>query len=237
MNAALSSLENRYRHLRCRSLAPVAAVALTVFAAACPPSVDSASSLDAGAEPTSPPQIVVSETRQDLAFTYRDPKTGAFTTATARDEVPVAARSAVVVTDLSLTPEQRQAGRYVYVTDLRAPREDGTFPVAVASRYGFEAMLTSTATVVDGQRGEVVVYSASWCGVCRTTKRLLKQWRVPFVDKDIEASKSARDELVAKAARAGIRPGGVPVIDVGGLIMAGLDERALRDALVRKGFL
>ncbi|MEM7675438.1 MAG: glutaredoxin domain-containing protein [Myxococcota bacterium] len=186
---------------------------------------------------STPPTIQVTPSRKDLIFTYQDPDSGKFTTAADSAEVPQKARRSVVVTDLSLSPEQRQAGRYVYITDLRRVRKDGTYPVAVASRYGFEARLTDTSSTAATSKREVVVYSASWCGVCKTTKKLLKKWRVPFVDKDVEASRLAQQELAQKAAQAGVRPGGVPVIDVAGILLQGLDEQQLRSALKQRGFL
>ena len=232
MTGALSSL--RIGHVN-RSRATSYAIALAAFVCGCPAS-RSTGSKDAGVAPA-PPKITVSATREDLIFTFQDPKTGAFVTATSVDEIPESARAAVVVTDLSLSPEKRQAGRYVYVTDLKTARDDGTYPVAVASRYGFEAHRTGTATAAVASRGEVIVYSAAWCGVCKTTKRLLKKWGVAFVEKDIEASRSAQQELANKAARANIRPGGVPVIDVAGVLLQGLDERQLRGVLEDKGLL
>jgi glutaredoxin len=160
-----------------------------------------------------------------------------FETATSIDQIPEEARRAVVVTDLSLSPEARQSGRYVYVADLRAPREDGTYPVAISSRYGFEAKITGTSTASGEASGGVVMYSASWCGVCKKAKRLLDQWGVRFVEKDVEASRAAQEELARKAASAGIQPSGVPVIDVGGVLLQGLDETTLKNVLVQKGFL
>lgn len=182
-----------------------------------------------------PRTIVVSADRKDLVFSYVGEDQG-FKTATSLAEVPEPARRTVVVTDLSLTPEERKSGRYVYLADLRAARADGTYPVAIASRYGFEAKLTGTSTTGEN-RGEVVVYSASWCGVCKRAKQVLKGLGVPYVEKDIEASRSAAQELAAKARTAGIQPGGVPVIDVGGVLLQGLDEPTLRAALKEKGFL
>lgn len=186
-----------------------------------------------------PPPIRVTQDRKDLIFSYAKEDGSGFESATSIDAVPESARRAVVVTDLSLSPDQRNAGRYVYIADLRAPRADGTYPVATASRYGFEASLAAgTSTASGGGAGrEVVVYSASWCGVCKQAKRLLKSWNVNFVEKDIEASKSAAEELAKKAQVAGIRPGGVPVIDVGGVLLQGLDESTLRSVLKEKGLL
>lgn len=187
---------------------------------------------DAGAEPAVPKTIQVTEARTDLLYSYS--KDGEYRTATKIGDVPTEARHRVVVTDLSLSPSERQAGRYVYVADLTHPGEDGAYPVSIASRYGFETV-TSTGSG-PASRG-VVIYSASWCGVCKQAKRLLKSWNVPFVEKDIEASKAAAVELSQKARSAGVQPTGVPVIDVGGTLLLGLDEGTLRRALKEKGLL
>lgn len=189
-------------------------------------------------EAAPPPDIVVRSDRTDLVFSYPGEDGRSFETATRIEDIPAPARQTVVVTDLALSPEVRQAGRYIYLADLRRAREDGTFPVAVASRYGFEA---GTSTQAGGDQpansAKVIMYSASWCGVCKKAKRLLQQWNVPFEEKDVEASRSAQRELAAKAAANGFQPGGVPVIDVQGIILQGLDERSLRAALTEKGLL
>ncbi len=190
-----------------------------------------------GSEPAEPPPpIQVRKDAKEMVFSYSsDGKK--FETATTIDAIPEDARAAVVVTDLTLSPEARQSGRYVYVADLRKARDDGTYPVAIASRYGLEAKITGTSSTAGDTGHQVVVYSASWCGVCKKAKRLLDQWGVHYVDKDIEASRMAQQELAQKAAAAGIRPSGVPVIDVGGVLLQGLDEGTLKSVLSEKGFL
>lgn len=216
----------------------LAALSIT-SAAACARGTDpAASSPNAGEQAAAdlPKPIVVTAARRDLVFTYAHDGPGGFATATTVEAVPEAARGAVVVTDLSLTPEQRQAGRYVYVADLRAARADGTYAVSVASRYGFEAARAGTSSTAEAASG-VVVYSANWCGVCKRAKQVLRGWGVPFVEKDVEASRSAAEELAAKARRAGIQPGGVPVIDVAGVLLQGLDERTLESVLKDRGLL
>lgn len=185
-----------------------------------------------------PEPVEVREGQVNLLFTFRDSDSGRFVTVESRDDVPEAVREAVVVVDLNLPPEARGANRYVHVADLRAARPNGTFPVAVASRHRFgnEASVGAEGAPAAPNKG-VVLYSASWCGVCKKTSRLLREWGVPFEEKDIEASRSAREELGAKASRAGIRPGGVPVIDVGGVLLQGLDPERLQTALKEKGLL
>lgn len=192
----------------------------------------------AAVEPAAPPPAIrVATDREDLVFSYAEDDGRRFATATAIDDIPTDKRRAVVVTDLSMSPEERQAGRYIYVADLTSPREDGTFGVAVASRYGFEAEHAGTSTGAIARGEGVVVYGTSWCGACKKAKRLLTSWKVPFVEKDVEASASAQREMSAKASAQGLRPSGVPVIDVAGTLLMGLDEGTLRRALQTKGLL
>lgn len=206
---------------------------LAGLALACKSSVDGGPA-DAGASAAPPPALVLKGDRADLVFTYRAPDDGAFRTATKIAEIPEAARASVVVADLSVSPEKRQAGRYVYVADLSAPREDGSYRVALASRYAIEHGEGPEGLAPPKADG-VVVYSTSWCGVCKTAKKTLERWGVPFVEKDIEASRAAQQELAAKAAAQGVKPNGVPVIDVGGQLLQGFDERTLKGILQKQG--
>ncbi len=202
---------------------------LVLFWACKPAAVPAEASL----EPPEPMQLKPNQ--DNLLFGYLDPLTQQFASTASVGAIPEAALGQVIVTDLTKSPAERQAGRFVQIADLRAVRPDGTYPVAVASRFGFEAKLTGTSTVT-GARSQVVIYSASWCGVCKKAKRFLSQQKVPFVEKDIEASRAAAEELAAKAAQAGVQPGGVPVIDVAGTLLLGLDEPTLLRTLKEKGF-
>lgn len=193
----------------------------------------------AAVEPEPPAPIRVDATREDLVFSYFDPKLGRFESASRIADIPEGLRRNVVVVDLSLSPEQRGASRYVALVDLTEPRPDGSYAVALASRFGFEtsAAATSSTSVPAEASPAVVLYSASWCGVCKKAKRYLDSLRVPYVEKDVEASRRAAEELAQKAQRAGIRPGGVPVIDVGGVLLQGFEETSLRRALEARGLL
>ncbi len=190
------------------------------------------------AEPPAPPAAPqVTAARTDLVFSYTDPITQGFVTTSSLGAIPEAARGSVLVTDLSRSPEARQAARYVFVADLREARPDGTYPVSVASRHATTAQPGAGAEGAVSPTTGVVMYTTSWCGVCRQAKSLLKQLGVPFTERDVEASRSAAEELAAKARQAGINPGGVPVIDVGGVLLQGLDEGVLRQTLRDKGLL
>lgn len=212
----------------------IAALSSVIVLAAC----KSEEQPKAPAEPPGPPPpIRVTADRTDLVYSYaKNART--FATAASVDEIPEDRRSAVVVTDLSLSPEERQAGTYIYVANLTSAGPDGAFPVAVASRYGFEADFTGTSTSGGAAGGDgVVIYTTSWCGACKKAKRLLRSWKVPFEEKDIEASAKAKKELAEKAAAVGVQPRGVPVIDVAGELMMGLDEATLRRTLQKKNLL
>ena len=57
--------------------------------------------------------------------------------------------------------------------------------------------------------------------------RPLHDAHIPFVEKDIEQEPAAAQELARKAKRAGLKLGGVPVIDVLGNLMMGYDPGAI----------
>lgn len=90
---------------------------------------------------------------------------------------------------------------------------------------------TTTFTRSATGSGDVVVYSASWCGYCKKAKKWLTDHRVSFVDKDVEKEEGAAAELAQKARSAGVRPSGVPVIDFRGKLILGFDQAALEDAV------
>lgn len=77
----------------------------------------------------------------------------------------------------------------------------------------------------------VVVYGASWCGACHQAMAYLKQRRVPAVEKDIEQDPGAAEEMQKKLARAGMRGGSIPVIDVKGKLLIGFEPHALDAAI------
>ena len=89
----------------------------------------------------------------------------------------------------------------------------------------------SGAAMGSGGSGGVIVYSTAWCGYCRKAKAWLKKKGVDFTERDIEKDSGAADELARKAQAAGVKPGGVPVIDVKGTLVLGFDEARLDQLL------
>lgn len=190
-----------------------------------------------GAAPASaekPALTRVTADRGDLLFTWRG-EDGAPATATALADVPEPARGAVQVVDLSLTPEQRAAGAFVQVFDLRAPGPDGAFPGRLVPRAELEAALAAQEAEARPAQAAVTMYSASWCGVCRKARGFLTESGIAFIEKDIEKDPGAAQELTQKARAAGVSASGVPVFDVGGRILAGFDPDSLLRAIKKGG--
>lgn len=105
--------------------------------------------------------------------------------------------------------------------------------VALGSAAGGAA---GAASGGQGSNGDVaapavVIYGASWCGPCHQAQAYLKKKGVPFVEYDIEQDSSKAREMQAKLAKAGMRGGSIPVLDVRGRILVGFDPRAVDQAL------
>jgi glutaredoxin len=153
-------------------------------------------------------------------------------TAQKRSEVPETQRAQVRIDSLSAAPDARLDADHVYVADLRTPASDGSYPVQKASRNWFDAQVdhAKPQLAANSDMG-VVIYKASWCGVCRSAASYLRSRHVSFVEKDVERDPGASDEMLRKAQAKGLSPRGVPVIDFRGEIMLGFDQARL-DGLI-----
>jgi glutaredoxin len=172
-----------------------------------------------------PPLPVVKEDNADLLFSYVDAH-GQIVPVSKIADVPDNVKSRVLVVDLKKTPEERQAHRYAFFADLTAKTPDGIYPVSVVSRYD-AARGQTQAPIAPAPDGSVVVYSATWCGFCKKAKAWLKENDVPYVERDVEKTAGAQDELDQKLKKAGVAGGGIPVIDWAGSIVMGFDQAAL----------
>jgi glutaredoxin len=98
-----------------------------------------------------------------------------------------------------------------------------------ASAGGGPSGTPGTAADVAGVA--VIIYGASWCGPCHQAAAYLTKRGIKFVEHDIEKDSSAAREMQAKLAKAGVRGGSIPVLDVRGRILVGFDARAVDQAL------
>lgn len=79
---------------------------------------------------------------------------------------------------------------------------------------------------------DITVYTTSWCAFCHTELQWLDYLGVPYTAKDIEADKSAYEELMAKN---GGNYQGVPVTDVKGDLVLGFDRPRLQETMKKHG--
>ncbi len=186
------------------------------------------------------PKIKVTEGKKML-FTHASGG-GTFTTIDELAKVPKLRRGWVRVVDLTIKAGRRMDHELVYVADLRSPGKDGAFPYVVMSRAAFESAALGRAGQgatdpppakggAGPSTGQVVLYSTSWCGACKSARQYLTGAGVPFVEKDIEKDQAAAQELLAKAKAAGVSPSGVPVLDVGGTLVQGFDQSRIEALL------
>jgi glutaredoxin len=78
---------------------------------------------------------------------------------------------------------------------------------------------------------DVILYSTRWCGACKRAREFLLERKIDFLERDIEREPDAAKELARKCARAGVRKGGVPVLDARGQILVGFHPQEYLDAL------
>ena len=76
-----------------------------------------------------------------------------------------------------------------------------------------------------GQRTEVILYSADWCGACRRAKQYLEAQGVDYDERNVDEPRW-KEEMIAKAG-----PGGIPVFDIEGQILRGFSAKRLDQML------
>lgn len=178
-----------------------------------------------------PPAPVVRDDATNLLFSFVDAQ-GRVQTVPRVDAVPAPVRQRVLVIDLDKTPEQRQAHRFAFFADLSSRAPDGSYAVVAVSRFDAARHADGPAMAPPAE-GAVVIYSATWCGFCKKAKAWLTARGVAFVERDVEKTPHAQDELDAKLRAAGVPGGGIPVVDWAGTLVVGFDvasfERLLRE--------
>ena len=70
------------------------------------------------------------------------------------------------------------------------------------------------------------VYSTPTCPWCIRTKQYLKDNNIAFEDIDVSTNQQAAEEMIQKSGQMG-----VPVLDIDGKIIVGLDKEKIKQAL------
>jgi glutaredoxin len=77
----------------------------------------------------------------------------------------------------------------------------------------------------------VVIYGAAWCGPCHAAASYLTRQNIPYIARDIEEDDSARRDMDAAVAAAGLQSEMVlPIVDVRGTVMKGFMPCVIEDA-------
>ena len=188
-----------------------------------------------------PEEVYLAPDRGAVVLTYAADR-GSFADSGKIEDVPEGSRGLVRVTLPGGTPPP--PGQ-VWVANLNAPEADGRFKLSTVERGMFEELalgqgLASQVELPDGLEpptqplaaaGGVIVYKTDWCGVCKKVESYLKRKGVSYEAKDIEKDREAAAELQAKAQKAGVRTGSVPIIEVAGELIVGFDRARLEKLL------
>ena len=131
-------------------------------------------------------------------------------------------------------------GPWLFVADLSQKEETG-YPVRVVDRFELEKKVEASRPApkpkiraASAGAGEVILYRTSWCGYCEKAGEYLRLKGVPFVSKDIEREPGARQDMMQRAAKAGVPASqlqGVPILYIKGRILSGFSREAIDAAL------
>ncbi len=230
----------RTRHSSWTWLAVVAATAALM---ACGKTPEEAPTQAAPAAIPQPP--AVTEAAGPWIFRYFSPTSGELIPAKTPAEVPEGARGQVLVA----YEDPALQGPWLFVADL-TKAEGGNYTVRAVARQEIEAQhapapaanvaaqaapaeapAKPAAAVADG---EVIIYRTQWCGYCKKAAEYLTLKKIPFVEKDLERDPGARQDMLARAQKAGVpqqRLQGVPILWVRGHLIPGFDRGAIDRAL------
>jgi glutaredoxin len=75
----------------------------------------------------------------------------------------------------------------------------------------------------------VIMYMTSWCGFCRKAREYIRSLDVNLIEYDVEKDRSKREEFLRKSSG-----GGVPLIDVEGIIIKGYNPGAIKEAVEKR---
>lgn len=116
---------------------------------------------------------------------------------------------------------------YIHYSDKKPENQEVTeleFKIATYDTvsYGTVNDNVEKANTKEVNKKNVVMYSASWCGVCKKAKKYFRRNGIPFREYDIEKSTKAKRMYTKLGAT------GVPVILVGRKRMNGFSEAGFK---------
>ena len=75
-------------------------------------------------------------------------------------------------------------------------------------------------------RVKITMYSASWCGVCRSARAYLQRQGIHFVERDVDRDASAHRRFRALSPK-----GSLPTIQVDDQVMEGFDPKSFEELM------
>ncbi|MBF8280536.1 MAG: NrdH-redoxin [Candidatus Magasanikbacteria bacterium] len=73
---------------------------------------------------------------------------------------------------------------------------------------------------------KIIIYSTPACPYCKMAKAYFQKQNIAYTDYDVSAEADKAKEMVKKSGQMG-----VPVIDVGGKIIIGFEQKQIEEAL------
>ncbi len=185
---------------------------------------------------TPPPAPEIGDEPGPWVLRYFAPTSGQLIMAAAIKDVPEGARRQVIV----VPDDPALQGPWLFVADLSQKGEQG-YSVRVVDRFELEKKVAANrlaakpeVRAASAASGEVILYRTSWCGYCEKAGDYLRLKGVPFVSKDIEREPGARQDMMQRAAKAGVpasQLSGVPILYIKGRILSGFSREAIDAAL------
>ncbi|MSQ83069.1 MAG: hypothetical protein EXR77_09175 [Myxococcales bacterium] len=200
---------------------------------------------------TLPQPLPISDEVGPFVLRYFAPASGQLVPAKTVAEVPEGARAQVIVT----YDDPALHGPWLFVADLTQkvgthytvrsvdrvemerqlaaaqPKQPTVAPAEPAAAAAIQAPSAPSTAAIDR---DVVIYRTVWCGYCKKAAEYLRLKGVAFVEKDLETDSGAREDMLARAKKAGVpesRLQGVPILSVKGKIINGFDRAAIDRAL------
>jgi glutaredoxin len=135
------------------------------------------------------------------------------TTATASADRPIATATTSAIAN---------ADRPTTIATTDPPTATATATATAAAEPAAVVITATVAADASPPDIRVVVYTTSWCGVCKQAKAWMVRHGVAFEDRDVEASADYARELYLRSPR-----GIIPTFDVEGDVMIGFNARRL----------
>lgn len=116
-------------------------------------------------------------------------------------------------------------------TSAQRYQHTGSQTVAPTPAIGVEeeAIRATKKAIRPASDVKALLYFADWCPYCRKARECLKSLGVNLIEYDIERDDAKREEMMQKGGT-----GGVPFIDIEGIILKGYSEESIKRAVAKR---